>query len=396
VQAAPAEVGSARANWHWQVVRACIEARCGIRLGRSACTRSRHRRGFAYKRPQQRLRKADEARRAAFVAASVALLAGTRARGAQICCADAAHCRAAADRHGTWARKGHPALVDPTCPRRGEQASDYSAVCLERGAVAHRALTGNSASATSVTFLRQWRANHAGPLVVIGDNGPAHGGDAVRAYLATPDPALRLVRLPAYRPDRNPDEAIWARAREEVTANTCRGTTAQVQERMQRCFGGLLARPAAVRSPCPRPWPRHRRLPLRRLSMEIPSALRFSANLSVLSGQPHAGPGSPLPPTPSCASPGRSSPIAACPGSVPIRRAGSPRTASAARFRHCCWRSARPPARHNPAAARPDGRKGAAPAPRRAIRPSRRPPDATFGRGTPPPRWLSPSARLFS
>ena len=35
------------------------------------------------------------------------------------------------------------------------------------------------------------------------------------------------------------------------------------------------------------------------------------------------------------------------------RRAASPPTASAGRFRHCCWRSARPPACHNPAAARP-------------------------------------------
>ena len=74
------------------------------------------------------------------------------------------------------------------------------------------------------------RANHAEPLIVIWDNGPAHGGDALRAYLATPDLRLRLVRLPAYSPDFNPDEAIWAWVREEVTANTCFGTKAKVQQ----------------------------------------------------------------------------------------------------------------------------------------------------------------------
>ncbi len=114
------------------------------------------------------------------------------------------------------------------------------------------ALPGTSSSATSATFLRQLRANHLEPLIVIWDNGPAHGGDAVRDYLATPDLHLRLVRLPAYSPDFNPDEAIWAWAREEVTANTCLGSRAAVQEQMQRFFAGLAARTAEVQSRCRR------------------------------------------------------------------------------------------------------------------------------------------------
>ena len=44
---------------------------------------------------------------------------------------------------------------------------------------------------------------------VIWDNSPAHRGDVLRAYLATPDLNLRLVNLPNYSPDFNADEAIW-------------------------------------------------------------------------------------------------------------------------------------------------------------------------------------------
>lgn len=106
--------------------------------------------------------------------------------------------------------------------------------------------------ATSATFLRQSRANHPGPLIVIWDNGPAHGGDAVREYLTMPDLGLRLVRLPAYSPDCNPDEAPWAWAREAVTANTCLGTNAAVQKRKQRFFAGLTARVTEVQSRCRR------------------------------------------------------------------------------------------------------------------------------------------------
>ncbi len=68
VQVSPAEVGIDLANWNWKVVRRFIEARCGIRLSRATCLRYLHRLGFVYKRPKKRLLKADEAKRAAFVA----------------------------------------------------------------------------------------------------------------------------------------------------------------------------------------------------------------------------------------------------------------------------------------------------------------------------------------
>ncbi len=250
VQAAPAEVGIALANWNWKVVRQFIEARCGIRLSRSACLRYLHRLGFVYKRPKKRLLKADEAKRAAFVEEYAALLVAARAIGAKIFFVDEAHFRADADLHGKWVLKGHPALVDSTSPRWGEKASYYSAVCLETGETEHMELTGTSSSATSAAFLAHLRAQHPEPLLIIWDNGPAHGGEAVRSYLATPDVAMQICRLPAYSPDFNADEAIWAWVREEVTANTCLGTKAAVQEQVGRFFDGLTSRTAEVKTRC--------------------------------------------------------------------------------------------------------------------------------------------------
>ena len=74
-------------------------------------------------------------------------------------------------------------------------------------------IAGNSNAETSTAFLQQLRENHPGPLVVIWDNGPAHRGEAIRSYLATPDLHLRLVALPAYSPDFNADEAVLSRIR---------------------------------------------------------------------------------------------------------------------------------------------------------------------------------------
>ena len=264
MQATPAAVGIGLANWNWQVVRQFIEARCGVRLSRSTCLRYLHRLGLGYKRPKKRLLKADEAKRAAFVEAYAALLVEAQAMGAKIFFVDEAHFRADGDLRGKWVLKGHPALVDSTCPRWGEQASYSSAVCLETGEVEHMALTGTRSSATSAAFLRQLRANHPGPLIAIWDNGPAHGGEGVREDLATPENELRVLRLPAYRPDCNADEAIWAWAREEVTANTCLGTTAAGQEKLAHFFEGLKDRTAEVQSRC--------RSKLQALAEELPPA----------------------------------------------------------------------------------------------------------------------------
>jgi transposase len=250
VQVTPREVGIELADWNWKVVRQFIEARCGLRLSRSSCLRYLHRLGFVLKRPKKRLLKADAAKRAAFIEAYAALLSEAQVTGAKIFFVDEAHCRADADLRGKWVLKGQPALVDSTSPRRGEQASDYSATCLETGEVESRELAGNSTAETSAASLRQRRAKHPGPRIVIWDNSPAHGGEAIRDDLTTPDLRLRLVRLPAYSPDFNADEAIWAWAREEVTANTCLGTTAQVQERMGQFFAGLTARTAEVKTRC--------------------------------------------------------------------------------------------------------------------------------------------------
>ena len=111
-------------------------------------------------------------------------------------------------------------------------------------------LEGNSNAETSVVFLQQLRAHHPEPLIVIWDNGPAHGGDPLRAYLTTAGLRLRLVRLPAYSPDFNPDEHIWGWVRAEVTANTCFGTKAKVREHVGAFFRGLVDRTEEVKRRC--------------------------------------------------------------------------------------------------------------------------------------------------
>lgn len=250
MQASPREAGIELANWNWRVVRQFVRQRFGRELVRSSCLNYLHRLGFVLKRPKKRLTKADAEKRAAFVAFYAGLCAEAKASGAKIFFVDEAHLRADADLRGKWVLKGVPALVDSSSPRLGEKVSYYSAVCLESGEVEEMEPQGNCTAETTAAFLRQLRAKHSQPLIVIWDNGPAHRGEAIRELLATPGLRLRLVPLPAYSPDFNADEAIWDWLREEVTANTCLATKAKVQEKGGQFFQRLSHRTDEVMRRC--------------------------------------------------------------------------------------------------------------------------------------------------
>ena len=250
VQEAPEAAGIDLANWNWKVVRLFIQQRFGLRLCRSSCVNYLHRLGFVLKRPKKRLLKADAEKRDAFVAAYARLRIEAQATGAKTFFVDEAHFRADVDLRAKWVLRGQPALIDSTSPRLGEKATYYSGICLETGEVESMVVTENCTADTSTAFLRQLRAKHTEPLIVIWDNSPAHRGPEIREYLTTPNLSLQLVALPAYSPDFNPDEAIWDWAREEVTANTCFGTAAKVQEKLDAFFAGLAERAAEVQCRC--------------------------------------------------------------------------------------------------------------------------------------------------
>ena len=252
VQAAPSAVGVELANWNWKGVRQFVQERFQCWLSSRTCLNYLHRLGFVVKRPKKRLRKANADKRAAFVSEYAALRTEAQTQGAKIFFVDEAHFRADVDLRSQWVLRGQPALVDSTSPRFGEKATYYSAVCLETGEVQAMPVERNTNAETSVTFLKQLRELYPEPLIIIWDNGPAHRGDAMRAYLTTPDLKLRLVALPGYSPDFNPDEAIWDWVREEVTANTCFGTAAKVREKVDAFFVNLAERVAEVPQRCRR------------------------------------------------------------------------------------------------------------------------------------------------
>jgi transposase len=233
------------------VVREFVKESFDKTLARSSCLNYLHRLGFVLKRPKKRLVKADEQQRQAFVALYAKLRLQAQEQAAQLFFADEALFRAdCSDLRRKWVPKGQPALVDSTSPARSERVCYYSAVCLETGEVETMEVEDTCTAETSAQFLKQLRDNHPEPLIVVWDNGPAHRGEELRTFLATPNLRLRLVPLPAYSPDFNADEPFWDWIREEVTRNTCLGTKAKVREGVGAFISKLGERTAEVKSRC--------------------------------------------------------------------------------------------------------------------------------------------------
>ena len=73
-----------------------------------------------------------------------------------------------------------------------------------------------------VTFLEHLLREVPGRLVVIWDGAPIHRSHTIKAFLAHGAAArLHLERLPAYAPELNPDEGLWAHLKGVELRNLC-------------------------------------------------------------------------------------------------------------------------------------------------------------------------------
>jgi len=67
-----------------------------------------------------------------------------------------------------------------------------------------------------ITFLRQLLRHLRGPIVLFWDGGKIHRRRDVHAFLQR-HPRLAVHRFPGYAPELNPDEFVWAKAKQELT-----------------------------------------------------------------------------------------------------------------------------------------------------------------------------------
>ena len=95
---------------------------------------------------------------------------------------------------------------------------------------------GAIASEQVVAFLRQLRRHLRGPVVVLWDGLPAHRSGQTQAYVEANRSWLTVERLPAYAPELNPVEGLWASLTSHATANFSPDTLEELGGRLR---GGI-------------------------------------------------------------------------------------------------------------------------------------------------------------
>ncbi len=84
-----------------------------------------------------------------------------------------------------------------------------------------------------VRFLQHLRRHIRGPVVLLWDGLHAHRSLVTRAYIEAESAWLTVHRLPAYAPELNPVEGLWAWFKGTAAANLCPDGLAPVRRQLR-------------------------------------------------------------------------------------------------------------------------------------------------------------------
>lgn len=173
-----------------------------------------------------------------------ALKAQAKRTGAVIYFADEAGLRSDFHAGTTWAPCGQPPIVKATGRRFGLNL--LSAVSL-RGDFRFMVHDGSVTATVFREFLSRLMKGAEQPIILVVDGHPIHKAKRVREYVEQQQGRLKLVFLPPYAPQLNPDEQVWGYVKPRVAKQV-----PETKAEMKRLLIGALRRlqklPALVKS----------------------------------------------------------------------------------------------------------------------------------------------------
>jgi transposase len=100
----------------------------------------------------------------------------------------------------------------------------------EHGQLLARTWNGAINGTRVVTFLQHILRHVAGKVLVVWDGAPMHRCQEVKQFLtAGAAKRLKLLRLPGYAPELNPDEGVWCWLKRVALGNVCCDTLAELR-----------------------------------------------------------------------------------------------------------------------------------------------------------------------
>jgi transposase len=202
--------------WTTQRVSDVIHRHFGVRFHHDHVGRFlRQRLNWSPQKPERRARERDEAAILEWQSETFPRIArAAQQRGAHLVFLDESGFMLTPSVRRTWAPRGRTPILDAWDRRdRISAISSISVSPRNQRLNLHFDLLPDNTNVHAediVAYLRRLKAQVGGPLTVLWDGSRIHDRSLlVRAFLAK-HPEIRTERLPAYAPDLNPDELVWA------------------------------------------------------------------------------------------------------------------------------------------------------------------------------------------
>jgi transposase len=195
------------ALWTREMVREVIRREFKVALSVVSVGRLLRKLGLSPQRPLHRAYQQDPGAVQRWKnEAYPAIRAEAEAAGATVYFADEAGVRSDYHAGTTWSPVGQTPVVKNTGSRFS--VNMISAVSA-KGALRFAVYEGNTTAATFIDFCKRLLHDAAGPVYLVVDGHPAHRATATKEFAASTEGRLRLIYLPGYSPELNPDEWVW-------------------------------------------------------------------------------------------------------------------------------------------------------------------------------------------
>lgn len=105
---------------------------------------------------------------------------------------------------------------------------------------------GSIKSPQVIEFLRHLQRHSKGRLLILWDGAPIHRSALVRDYVAATKGRIILERLPAYAPELNPVESLWAHLKSHEIANLITTTAWELSFEATAALRKMRRRPSIL------------------------------------------------------------------------------------------------------------------------------------------------------
>jgi len=109
-----------------------------------------------------------------------------------------------------------------------------------------RLYPGSVKSPQVVDFLTALARHIHQPMILVGDRLAAHRSRTVRDHIAAPKGHIHVEYLPAYAPELNPVEYIWAHWKQHELPNLCPRDYWQLSQAARRTLKRMRRRPRLI------------------------------------------------------------------------------------------------------------------------------------------------------